>query len=347
MSAPGFVGVVCLVLLVGVVAFFAGYGSSSAQGRMFNEYAQRASTVRALSQNIAKNAAVAVNGGIEAFSYLESAQRMMTLNLALLRDGNPQTRLSPVSSLSVEADDALNQMLRPWREIRDDLQMILDRRDIIVAFKDAADGFSFSVPRLQEVSGQLVDRLVATKASREAISTAGLMPVYAEQVHRNVEQMSQGGIDNITAEQRAINAIEGLQAAIQRLQDGDVRDAQSLRLLREVEQLADDLEADLSHMLRYTADLFRAKDAADNIAVVSDHLLSTSEYFLSVVYSEEVKRNPVRGIYTRILGDVSKNTGVDDSAGLWGANGSVVHLVAKFHEKRTSAKDVGVSVLEG
>src|SRR5690606_15428434 len=106
------VAVLAMVASFWIVNFYAAYD---------REYISRGEQIRVLSQSIAKNASEAANGKTDAFALLQDAYSELIEHLDMLRDGNPATGLPPTELSSEPAAAALEKMIRPWNEVRENV----------------------------------------------------------------------------------------------------------------------------------------------------------------------------------------------------------------------------------
>ncbi len=285
------VAVLAMVASFWIVNFYAAYD---------REYISRGEQIRVLSQSIAKNASEAANGKTDAFALLQDAYSELIEHLDMLRDGNPATGLPPTELSSEPAAAALEKMIRPWNEVRENVEAILGRREMVVTVNQLAERFRAVLPRLQNHMDQLADRLVAANADRAQVYLAGRGLMEIERVNRHLGEMLRGGIGNITAAERLGGAVAQLSETIAALGQGDraigvapISDPRAREILGELVRLFRGMEGEMAQMLEGSPELFRVRDAADSIFINSDLVLATSDYLITQ-YEAMADQRPVK-----------------------------------------------------
>jgi twitching motility protein PilJ len=274
-----FTGLVIFFLLAaGVVFGYVWYWSAPDR-----EATRRAEAVRLLSQTIAKNASEAANGQQDAFSLLDVSQERLVGHLKVLREGNPDTRLTPPEGLPAAESSGvlqdLSELESVWQGVKANVTDILERRDQIIAVNRVAEKFDKSVPQLQRMTDALVERLKAIDATPSQVDQAVRLQLLGERIARNLDEMLRGGLGNRTAQGRLARATEDLSQALNGLRTGSAQlgvGAVSNEAARE--QLArisahfNNMSSDLTNVQQTAQQLFRVRDAADEIFIASDRL---------------------------------------------------------------------------
>jgi len=310
------VAVVLLLLLTG-----ASFGYVWWYGDYDREFTRRAESVRLLSQTIAKNASEAANGQQDAFSLLDVSQKRLIDNLEILRQGNeetglPQTEALPTAGASGVTDD-LSELEETWQGINRNVVDILERRDQILALNKVANKFDKSIPRLQRLSDQLIERLKAIDASPSQVEQAVRVQALGERIARNLDEMLRGGLGNRTAQGRLARATRDLEQALVALRsgstelgvtaltDGEAR-AQLDRMINQFiggeSQVG--IQEDLNQVQRTAQQLFRVRDAADQIFIVSDRLEEDANQ-LAATYRGLAGERMIQEWYGFVLGGMA------------------------------------------
>lgn len=253
------------------------------------EHVRRAEIVRVQSQKIAKNASEAANGKTDAFALLAGAGDRLQANLDVLVEGNPETGLPPTGEASEQAAQALAKVVRPWETMRADVDAILERREKVIHVNVIAERFRINVPRLQGLVADLSDRLLAIGADRDQIYYTAREQLYAERIGRHIGEMLRGGIGNITAAERLGSATARFGAVLEALRDGSgqlgvapVSDPAARELLADIGVIYGTMAEQVREVLTQSPELFRVRDAADNIFIASEKMLATTDYLIGV-----------------------------------------------------------------
>ena len=310
------VAVVLLLLLTG-----ASFGYVWWYGDYDREFTRRAETVRLLSQTIAKNASEAANGQQDAFSLLDVSQKRLIDNLEILRQGNdetglPQTEALPTAGASGVTDD-LSELEETWQGINRNVVDILERRDQILALNKVANKFDKSIPRLQRLSDQLNERLKAIDASPSQVEQAVRVQALGERIARNLDEMLRGGLGNRTAQGRLARATRDLEQALVALRSGSTElgvtaptDGEArAQLDRMIDQFIGGesqvgIQEDLNQVQRTAQQLFRVRDAADQIFIVSDRLEEDANQ-LAATYRGLAGERMIQEWYGFVLGGMA------------------------------------------
>lgn len=264
------------------------FAAVSYYGNFDRLYINHSDAVRVLSQAIAKNASEAANGKTDAFSQLEFARAELERNIAVLRDGDPNgSGLPATKDTSEVAAVALEKVMRPWQEIRGNVDDILQRRQMVITVNELAERFRVNVPRIQTLNDELVRRMVQSGANGEQVHVASRQVLYAERIGRHLGEMLRGGVGNITAAERLGASAEQYAKGLNALLKGDpsmgvsaVTDARAREQLVTIQKIFAEMQQEIAEILAKSPELFRVRDAADNIFITSEQLLATAEYLI-------------------------------------------------------------------
>jgi twitching motility protein PilJ len=300
------------LVIISILLMVASFGVASYYGNFDREYISRADAIRVLSQKIAKNASEAANGKTDAFSLLEEARVSLEKHVNVLQKGDPQgSRLPATEKASDAAASALQKVVRPWEEMRNDVDGILSRRQMVVTVNELAERFRVNVPRLQAGTEELVRRLAASGADRDQVAAASRQLMYAERIGRHLGEMLRGGIGNITAAERLGSSAEQFARGLNALAKGDselgisaVGDARARQQLDSLQKTFSSMQQETGEILARSPELFRVRDAADNIFITSEQLLATAEYLIGEYRKLETART-IQGWHGFVFGAVA------------------------------------------
>lgn len=287
-----------VLVVISVALMVISFAYVSYYGRFDREYVSRADAVRVLSQTIAKTASETANGKMDAFFMLEEARHQLEGHINVLTKGDLEgSRLPPTAQASEEAERALNKVLISWAEVRADVDAILERRQMVIAVNELGERFRVNVPRLQSMAEELSGRLVAAGADRAQVAQVGRLLVSAERIGRHLGEMLRGGVGNITAGERLGTSAEEVSRSINALLRGDSRlgvsavsDARARQQLDAIQKFFAPMQAEVNEVLARSPELFRVRDAADNIFANTTILLATASHLLTRYQALEQER---------------------------------------------------------
>jgi twitching motility protein PilJ len=296
--AASILGALFIISLALMVASFA---YLSYHARFDREYISRADAVRVLSQTIGKNASETANGKTDAFFMLEEASKQLEGHVNVLVNGDPAgSTLPPTAAVSEDAERALSKVVRTWNSIKGNVDDILNRRQMVIAVNELGERFRANAPKLQSMTEELLDRLAAAGADRAQIAVAGRQIVAAERIGRHLGEMLQGGIGNITAAERLGYSADEFARSVNALLRGDgglgvtaVTDARARQQLLAIETLYSGMQTEVREVLARSPELYRVRNAADNIFTETTALLATTDHLLTR-YAALEKDRPVQ-----------------------------------------------------
>ena len=319
------VAVVVLLLLTGAsfayVWWYADYD---------RELTRRAEDIRLLSQTIAKNASEAANGQQDAFNLLEVARNDLQDSLKILNNGNPDTGLPPTESLPTAGSSGVLDRLRDVESewlgsgemrgeagIRANVRAIIERRSQILAVNSVADQFDQTVPQLQRRAQALVERLKAVDAAPAKIEQAASIQLLGERIARNLDEMLRGGLGNRTAQGRLQRATRDLATTLEALRRGStdlgvaaITDQAARAQLNSMvtifrgSQQRRGMAPALEQVQNTAQQLFRVRDAADEIFIASDRLEQEANQ-LATTYRGLAGQRIIQEWYGFVLGGLA------------------------------------------
>ena len=264
------------------------------------QYISHGEAIRVLSQKIAKNASEAANGKTDAFSLLQDSRKALEKNINILVKGDSDTGLPPTSDTTEKARLALNKVVRPWKDMRDDVDVILSREDMVITVNELAERFRVNVPRIQNLLDKAATRLVKVNADRDQVYQTGRELLYAEQIGRHIGEMLRGGIGNITAAERLGRSTDQFGVVLTGLLEGSrdlglskVSDPEARKELENVKKLFGSIQKQVDQVLERSPELFRVRDSADSVFITSDKLQATTDYLLGI-YRDLENQRPIK-----------------------------------------------------
>ncbi len=296
-------GLILLAILLMVMSFaYTAYFANFDE-----EYIERTEAIRVLAQSIAKNASEAANGKTDAFFQLRDARRDLEQNMNILFQGNPETSLPPTAEYDETAGAALERLGRPWEELRRDADTILELESEIIGINVVTEQFRREVPQLQRLLDSAGSRLTSNGGNPGQIYLTGQGLLHAERIGRNLGEMVRGGIGNITAAGRLDRSADELGDVLASLLGNGafnvpaVTDGQARGDLEQAASLFGQMEERISTVIESASDVYRVRDAADRVFVLSDRLDATSVALLGV-YRGLPEQRPVQWWFGFVFG---------------------------------------------
>jgi len=191
-SIPLLTALVVITVVAAIVAFafvsrVAGHGE---------QYLLRVSEQQVLSQKIAKDALQASAGEQTSFEQLlGNRDRFITL-MEDLKNGAPEAGLPPSpDSMSVPLLEVENH----WLALRAHVDEILLKQNAILSIREFVDVIDKSIPRLQEISEEIVAILVRSEEDQQQVYVATRQLMLAERIGDNVNRVLSGGATTAAA----------------------------------------------------------------------------------------------------------------------------------------------------
>ncbi|MBB5207248.1 methyl-accepting chemotaxis protein [Chiayiivirga flava] len=268
-----------LLLVVALIALIVNAYLSTRYASQESTARELVADIMVLSQQNAKFAADAANGGLEAFDELESTRRDIQSNITKLRDGDAASGL-PGYIANPEVKIPLQELTDTWTPINEASSRILASKEMVLGLTDTAGAFSASVPQLQAYMDEVVRAMGESGAASSQIYTAVRQIVLADRMLRRVTQILQGGAGAMSAAGSFSRdatmfgqVLGGLQNGlpeqnIRRIDSPAARDP-----LAKVAELYASVQADVETILNASTELFEVKEAADTIFTSSNDLL--------------------------------------------------------------------------
>jgi len=178
-------GTLNIALYVGLAIFIvlalANFLLSATTANRAQENITRASEMRVISQQIAKNALEAAAGNADAFELLDKSQKSF------------QSAWDDVKDEPVSDPQAMARLQTLWDEVNANAGVILKGEDTVLDLHEVADTLAQTIPSLQAEYEGVVEILVATDAEPEQIAFAQRQSWLAERIVRSIAKVLEGG----------------------------------------------------------------------------------------------------------------------------------------------------------
>ncbi len=305
---------IALLAFVGVTFYFLARHVSHEQ-----EWSSLATEVQVTSQQLAKSAAEAAAGNLDAFLELGNARDKITRAMNQLRSGSIEEALSPEpgenkianllnrlrpsgSSKAVPANTgevatAMRQLNLTWDRMSTNTAHILDRQQLVLQLASARNLIQENIPYIETSTDAATRALTQSGAPTNQIVFASRELVLADRILRRVSEVLQGGSRAVSAADNLRKDTEMFKRVLAALGSGSeslgvspVRNAQALRSLAEVKDRFDIVKPQLDAVLASSSDLFAVRGAADEIFLDSRDVFEEAASLKSAIAELPNKR---------------------------------------------------------
>ncbi|MGB1222155.1 MAG: type IV pili methyl-accepting chemotaxis transducer N-terminal domain-containing protein, partial [Alcanivoracaceae bacterium] len=254
----------------------------------------QASTLRVVSQQIAKNALEAASGNAEAFELLSRAQAQF------------QGSWDEVKDADVSDPAIVNRLQEQWNSVKSATDDILRGEDTVLDLHEVADTLAQTVPQLQAEYDGIVDILVLTEADSQQIAFAQKQSLLAERIVRSIDKVLAGGDGAVQAADSFGRDASQFGRVMNGMIEGDdalgidvIEDPDALDYLAEIAELFDEfVNQSVDEILETAPELFQVRAAADQIFARSQDLLTEA-----TALSEEFE-GATSGLFPSILAGI-------------------------------------------
>ncbi|WP_097459309.1 methyl-accepting chemotaxis protein [Mangrovitalea sediminis] len=261
--------VVLTVLLIAVLFII------NRNSRFDQEYTAHASQLRVLSQEIAKNATEAAGGKDKAFAQLQRSRDDFARLWGFITQGDPQTGL-PASTIVGQT-----QVKHYWDIARTSADQILSNKDTVLSLHKVAATLNETIPQLQAEYDDIVQILLEKGAPADQVAKAQRQSLLAERIARSVNNILNGDKDAVIAANRFGNDAREFGRVLNGEMEGNsamgvtkITDQDAIYGLESVQELFDFVQKNVNAILQASPDLFKVRNAANNIFVNSQNLLN-------------------------------------------------------------------------
>jgi twitching motility protein PilJ len=275
--------------------------------------------VQVTSQQLAKSAAEAAAGNLDAFLELGNARDKITRAMNQLHSGSIEEALSPepgeskIASLlnklrpssgakgvpanTGEVAAAMRQLNLTWDRMSTNTAHILDRQQLVLQLASARNLIQENIPDIEKSTDAVTRALTQSGAPTNQIVFASRELVLADRILRRVSEVLQGGSRAVSAADNLRKDTEMFKRVLVALRSGSqslgispVRNAEALRSLAEVKDRFDIVKPQLDAVLASSSDLFAVRGAADEIFLDSRDVFEEAANLKSAIAELPGKR---------------------------------------------------------
>lgn len=266
------------ILLFSMIALVGNFYYSGVLSSQETKARERIADIQVLSQQIAKFAQEAADGGFEAFDELAATRTAIQTKLTELRTGAPDGM--PGYEGKAGVSDELAKLVQTWAPINDNAGRIQDRKDLVLNLADTASEFSGAVPRMQARMDEAVRAMNEGGSSSSQTYLAMQQVVLAGNWLRYVTQIVQGGTGAVTAADRFSrdasifeNVLNGLLKGSNEMGIRQVDLPKARAQLTEALTAFEGIKGNIETILQASTELFEVKEASGEIFLGSATLL--------------------------------------------------------------------------
>ncbi len=271
---------IVLIILVGL--FILNFIILNIDEKNRSGWIRETDNIRITSQQLSQYAKDAAGGRVEAFDDLKRTQNIINQSMKILDQGDDE--LAPLPPATRETFAAMQDT---WQRMDKNVDVILDKQELIESISDIAVKFAREIPVLQARSDDVVQRLVKKGANRQQIYVASQQLVLADRMLRRMNEILRGGMNAVQAADRLDADARKFASVLNGLFNGSdtikgVTDPVALEALGGVYNQFDSIQNDIQKVLS-SMDLFEAQTAADDIQVDSLQLLDQARELINKI----------------------------------------------------------------
>ncbi len=285
-SIPLLTALVLFTVIAAIVAFAA----LSRMERQGEQYLQRVSEQQVLGQKIAKYALEAAAGDQASFERLRvNRDRFITL-MDELKNGAPDIRLAASPEPIAEP---LREVDNRWLALRAYADEILVNQNAILSIREFVDVINKAIPRLQQLSDEVVLILVDSKADQQQVYVAARQLMLAQRLRDNVSRVLSGGTQTAAAIDKFSLDTERFGRVLNGMLKGDVgldvarvTNSKAERKLAEAAKLFRSVNDHVAEIIELAPGVLPAMEATGGVTAASDALdVATSK--LAAAYDSD------------------------------------------------------------
>ena len=270
------VPLLAVLTLLAVIATIATFAYVSRVEEHGEKYFSRVSEQRVLGQQIAKYALESSAGDPASFDRLRNGRDRFITLVAELKSGSPEAGLPPTPERMAEP---LQRMENSWLALRAFVDEILLNQKAILSIREFVEVINREGPRLQQVSEEVVNILVKTKADQQQVYIATRQLMLAQRLQENVNSVLEGGtrtalsIDQFSKDtDRFGRVLNGMLTGDSRLNVQRVSDEQAEAKLAEAAKLFRTISDHVAEIIELAPNVLPALEAIGEVTPSSDAL---------------------------------------------------------------------------
>ncbi|MDH5180422.1 MAG: methyl-accepting chemotaxis protein [Gammaproteobacteria bacterium] len=263
---------VIVLLVLSVFAMGIYFGLSAIQDSKDKTYIIKIGEQSVLSQEIAKHASQAARGDVKAFNLLQKARDEFEEIL------NYQKQETPID---ISAEMApLAELNKRWSGYRTNVDVILNRRDVVASMRTYINGINEQIPALMALSDDVVEIMVKQGENPDQVYIATRQLMLMQRISSNVSRVLEGGEGAVTSADRFGRDAALFGRVIKDMLQGNanlrirkITSASARKKLEAVETQFTDIRNQVGEILKHSPEMFQVSGAAEEILSSSENLL--------------------------------------------------------------------------
>lgn len=279
------------LLVAAVIAMGITYSRVSLQKSQSVDFLRVIGDQRVLAQSIVKEASLAARGNLEAYPKLQTVRDELDGLLTWQKSRVPDAAAAEYAAL-----------VETWEQFRNDVDTILQRREVVGTMGDFIQSINEQIPTLLAMSDEVVASMTEQQAPADQIYIATRQLMLTQRISSNVNRVLAGGEEAVTSADRfgrdaALfgRVIEDMLRGNRNMKIRRLADPTSRAKLQEVRKLFLSIRSQVGGILERSPEMFQVSGAADSILGMSSQLPDKIQA-LSSAYS-----NATQGVLEQIL----------------------------------------------
>jgi twitching motility protein PilJ len=283
-----------LYIMVGLLVFMLAFVAVTfylitRESQHQQEWIGHTTNVQVLSQQMAKSATEASEGTLVAFFELGDARGDIAYAMSSLKDGDPAQSLPPLPDSMAEPLAALDNT---WQRMNADAQTIIDREQLVLGLAKSID----SLPRIQDLIGDVVSNLTQSKAPSQQIFVARQL-VFSDRNLRHLNEFLHGDSDIGKASESFRAEVRYFEELLNALLGGSksmgvtqVSNAAAFKALRQVRDLFAESRPQIDSILASSNDLVEVRAATNGIILDSKEMFDKARLLAEALQAHSTSR---------------------------------------------------------
>ena len=262
-------------------------------------YLLRTAEQRFLSQQIAKYALASARGDRNSFDPLNTSRNRFETLLKDLQSGNKKVDLPPSPQ---EVAKELNAVKETWTDLRKGADEILTNRNSILAINEYIKVIRESVVKLQQLSDDVAQVLVAKRQPQSQVYIATQQLMLAQRILEKVNSVLAGGETTAAAVDQFSRDIDRFGRVLEGMLEGDadlgirrIDNPDAEQKLRAVAALFGTISDNTEEIIDTLPAVLAAVNAAAEISQVSERVGAATEKLITA-YGKSPGRFQVAGL---------------------------------------------------
>ncbi|MEN8178191.1 MAG: methyl-accepting chemotaxis protein [Pseudomonadota bacterium] len=288
-----------VLVLISLILALVTFAHTSRRASYDERYLIRAAETQVLAQRLAKIGLSAARGELQSYKPLQVSRDRYETIVWELKNG---ARSDDLPGSPEDVAEPLRNLENTWLELRQYLDEILQSRDSILAIFDFSGVIGEAVPQLQELSEELVEILVNSKASREQIAIAAEQEMLLQRINTNINMVLVGGQETATAIDQFSRDANRFGQVLDGLLEGDedlglekVTDRVAIQRLTNISETFGAINDNIQEIIENIPSVLPALEAA-SVINMSSNQASNAAAELITAYGEAPGRFSILGI---------------------------------------------------